>query len=116
MKKLKAILDFIQFTVTAKIAFYRNVIAKLTGNPLFPEPDVPLTEAKTAVDKLEAAVLDAKDVIPETEAGWISAGHSTQSYFQLSGLMVASKYFFRVAAIKPDGITDFTAPVMKVVE
>jgi len=28
---------------------------------------------------------------------------------------VASKYHFRVAAVTPDGTTDFSAPVLKVV-
>jgi len=204
MKKLKALLDFILLTVTAKIAFYRVVITKLTGNHLFPTPDVPLEDAKIAVDKLEAAYLDAKDgghtkvsamhdaeavaddifrnlaayvtriangdettilssgfhtskqpaaaqkpdlavdkgdksgnvwlvakaadragayiwqyvkdSLPEVETDWLTAGHSTQSYYQLSGLTIASKYYFRVAAITPEGNSDFTGPVMKVVE
>jgi hypothetical protein len=29
--------------------------------------------------------------------------------------MVAAKYYFRVAAVTPDGTTDFCAPVLKVV-
>lgn len=203
MRKLKALLDFIQLSVTAKIAFYRNVLAHLTGNATFPTPDVPLPEAKTAVDTLEAAYLAAKDgshtaisamhadeeaadnlfrtlaayvdriaagdetailssgfhvskqstsvqkpelaaqdgdnsgsvwlvaravdksgayiwqmakdAIPDTEEGWITVGHSTQSYFQVTGLTVACKYYFRVTAITTTGITDYTAPVMKVV-
>ena len=203
MKKLKVLLDFIQLSVLAKIAFYRNVITKLTGNALFPTPDEPLTQAKTVVDTLEnaflatkdgsrtaisamhdaedvadgvfrnlAAYVDriavgnetailssgfhiskqpattqkpeidaqdgdnsgsvwlvaravdkagayqwqyAKDALPENEADWKDAAISTQSYYELTGLDVACKYYFRVAAITPTGKSDFTSPVMKVV-
>lgn len=61
MKKLKPLLDFIQFSVSEKIAFYRNVIARMTDNPLFSNPDVSLTDAKAAVDELETNYLAAKD-------------------------------------------------------
>ena len=203
MKKLKALLDFIQLSVAAKIAFYRNVILKLTGNIMFPTPDASLADATKAVDALETAYLAAKDgshtavammhdaedaadnlfrilvayvdrvadgsesailstgfhvskqptasqkselavqdgdnsgsvwlvaravdkagayvwqfakdSLPETEAGWTTTGHTTQSYYQLTGLTVAAKYYFRVCAITPTGNTDYTAPVMKVV-
>jgi len=203
MKKIKALLDFIQLSVAAKIAFCRNVITKLTGNITFSSPDVPMTEVKAAVDALDdaflaskdgshtavsamhdaeekvdnlfrllAAYVDriaagneteilstgfhvskqsgtvqkpelsaqdgdnsgnvwlvaravekagayiwqyAKDAIPVSEADWITAGHTTQSYFQITGLAVASKYYFRVMAVTPTGTTDFTAPVMKVI-
>lgn len=203
MKRFKALLDFIPLSVIAKIAFYRNVIAQLTGNAKFPSPDVPLAEAKSSVDDLEssymatkdgshiavsathdaeekadnlfrllAAYVDriaagnetdilssgfhvskqqtsiqkpelaaqagdnsgsvwlvaraidkagayiwqyAKDSLPQTEEGWVTAGHSTQSYIQLQKLTVASKYYFRVAAITVTGNTDYTAPVTKVV-
>lgn len=203
MRKPKARLDFIQLSVAAKIAFYRNVILKLTGNTLFPNPDVTLVDAAKAVDALETAYLTAKDgghtavalmrdteeatdklfrnivayvdriadgsdsailssgfnvskqpassqkpelavqdgdnsgsvwlvaravdkagayiwqyvkdKMPETEAEWMNAGHSTQSYIQIAGLTVATKYYFRVSAITKTGNTDFTAPVMKVI-
>ncbi len=61
MKKIKVLVDFIQFSVAVKVAFYRNVIAKLTDNPDYPSPDVPLVEAKAAVDNFEAAIVAAKD-------------------------------------------------------
>jgi hypothetical protein len=35
---------------------------------------------------------------------------------EISGLTVASKYYFRRAAIIPSGTTDFCAAVMKVIE
>jgi hypothetical protein len=203
MKKAKAILDFIKFSIPEKIAFYYNVIAKLTGNALFTKPDVTLEEAKAAVDGLEAAylakkdgghtatsamydaednadyyfriivayvnriawgnetailssgfnlakqpssiqkpilsVIDgdnsgsvylvaraidkagsyiwqmAKDKLPDTEEGWTTIGHTTQAYFQITNLTVTARYYFRVAAVTPDGTLDFTAAVMKVV-
>ena len=203
MRKLKALLDFIQLSVAIKIAFYRNVILQLTGNPLFLTPDASLADATKAVDALESAYLAAKDgshtavaqmhdaedaadnlfrilaayvdrtadgsesailssgfhvskqptssqkaelavqdgdnsgsvwlvaravdkagayiwqfakdKLPETEAEWMNAGHTTQSYLQLTGLTVAAKYYFRVCAITPTGNTDYTAPVMKVI-
>ncbi|MBB3187085.1 hypothetical protein [Microbacter margulisiae] len=203
MKKVRALFDFVKFPVPVKIAFYNNVVEKLTGNTKFPEPDVLLAEAKTKVDKLnttylaskdgshtaisamydaeevvdhdlrltaayvnriangdETAILSAgfhtskqpasiqkpvlaaidgdnsgainlvakaipksrayiwqmaKDKLPETEAGWGIVGYSTQAYLQLTELTVATRYYFRVAAITPTGNTDYTPAVMKLV-
>ena len=203
MRTIKVVLDFIQFPVAEKVAFYRNIITQLTGNPLFPTPDVSLADAKAALDALETSALAARDgghtavsimrdneaaadrvfrilaayidriaagnetvilssgfhesqqpirtpkaalsvidgahsgsvkliakavdkagayhwqcvegALPETEAGWLIAGSSTQASFEISGLAIGSKHYFRVAAITPDGVTDFSAPVMKVV-
>ncbi len=61
MKYVKVLLDFILLSVGDKIAFYRNIIDKLTGNPTFSDPDVSLSEAITSVNDLEAAVLAASD-------------------------------------------------------
>jgi len=69
-----------------------------------------------AVEKAGAYIWQyAKDVVPTSDEGWVTAGHSTQSYFQVKGLTVGSKYYFRVVAITPSGQTDYTAPVAKVV-
>jgi len=57
----KVLLDFIELSIAAKIAYYRSVIAKMTENDHFPKPDEPLTEAKSVVDNLEAAQLKAID-------------------------------------------------------
>jgi hypothetical protein len=46
---------------------------------------------------------------------WIVVGNSTSSTFLLSRLTEATKYYFRVAAVTPEGVTDFTAAVLKVV-
>ena len=59
MKIIKVLLTFIRFSIPVKIAFYRNVLLKMTGNPDFASPDVSLALAKTAVDALEASMLAA---------------------------------------------------------
>jgi hypothetical protein len=61
MKKLKVLFDFITFSVTVKLAFYRNVISRLTNNPLFPKPYISLATVTASVDKFEAAIQAAKD-------------------------------------------------------
>jgi hypothetical protein len=61
MKKLKVLFDFITFSVSVKLGFYRNVIIRLTNNPLFPEPYIALVKVTTSVDKFEAAIQAAKD-------------------------------------------------------
>ena len=203
MKRIKVVLDFIKFPVTEKVNFYRSIIDKLTGNAIYPTPDVSLTAAQVAVDALEKAILAkrdgshtavsamhdaedaadtifrtlaayverlaagdetsilssgfhessqpvltpkavlsvtdgahsgavkliakaveragsyiwqyAKDAIPDDDSSWILAGVCTCASFEISGLTIASKYYFRVAAVTPDGAQDFSGPVMKVV-
>jgi len=203
MKRIKVLLDFIKLAVAEKIVFYRNVVTKLSNNTTFPDPDVSLDEARTAVDTLETSyiasrdgshtataqlhanedaadeifrvlaayvdrvsvgdetkilsagfhaskqplpiqkatltVLDgansgnvklvakavekagsyiwqmAKGALPADESGWTTLGYTTQSNNEATGLDVATKYHFRVAAVTPDGTTDFSAPVLKVV-
>jgi len=53
MRKLKLLLNFIVFSISEQIAFYRNVITKMTANPYFPSPTTLLPVATTAVDTLE---------------------------------------------------------------
>ena len=57
----------------------------------------------------------AKDKLPETEEEWTTIGYSTGANFQVANLTAPAKYYFRVAAITPDGTLDFTPAVMKVV-
>ena len=57
----------------------------------------------------------AKDNLPTTESEWITVGHSTQANYELTGLTVMSKYYFRVAAVTPEGTTDFSAAIEKIV-
>lgn len=52
---------FTRLVVTALIAFVRNVVTLMTGNPKFTNPTPPLADVTTAVDTLETAVHDALD-------------------------------------------------------
>ena len=61
MKTLKALLDFVLFSASEKVIFFKNVLLCLTANPAFQNPDVPLAEANTAVDNFELALLAAAD-------------------------------------------------------
>ena len=56
-----------------------------------------------------------KGAIPLTEEGWILCGVSTSANFELSGLDVMCIYYFRIAAITPEGLTDYSEPVSKIV-
>jgi hypothetical protein len=58
----------------------------------------------------------AKGAIPTDESGWTTIGFTTQASNDVTGLDVATKYYFRVAVVTNTGTTDFTAAVMKVVE
>lgn len=199
----KVVLDFIRFSVVSKIALFRSILHNMTGNEHFPTPDVPLADAKAAVDKLDdseqaardgshtaiatrnadevtadnifrllAAYVDrmaagdeviilssgfhmakqpapnnkpilqavdgqrsgsvkliakaignagayiwqyAKDAIPVNESDWTTASTTTQASYEIVNLTVASKYYFRMAAVTPQGIADYTPAVMKVV-
>jgi hypothetical protein len=46
-------LAFIQLIIAAKIVFYRNVIAAMTGNTAFPTPPTSLADFTTQVDLVE---------------------------------------------------------------
>lgn len=61
MRQIKVLVDFIELAIAIKIAFFRNVIIKLTGNATFASPDVPLTEVETLVNNLETAYLESRD-------------------------------------------------------
>ena len=61
MKKVRVIFDFIQLAIPEKIARGRNVIAEMTGNPAFPNPDVSLDALKEATDLLETRYLNARN-------------------------------------------------------
>ncbi|MDR3653536.1 MAG: hypothetical protein P4L34_11290 [Paludibacter sp.] len=69
-----------------------------------------------AVDKAGSYIWQmVKGTLPADEKGWITLGYTTQANNEMDGLEVAAIYYFRVAAITPDGTTDFCSPVMKVV-
>ena len=52
-------LSLFQLTFVKLLALIRNVIAKMTGNPNFATPAVPLAAMKTLADAFEAAIEDA---------------------------------------------------------
>ncbi len=83
MRRLKALLDFIQFSIPVKIAFYYNVIVKLTGNTKFPNPDVSLTEAKAVIDILEASYLATKDGSHTAVSAMYDAEENADSIFRI---------------------------------
>ena len=56
-----------------------------------------------------------KGTLPLTEDGWVLCGVSTSAEFELSGLDVMCIYYFRIAAITPEGLTDYSEPVSKIV-
>ena len=49
---------FIQLFASAKVAFYRNVVAGLTGNAAFTNPTVPLGDFTGQIDLVEAKAQD----------------------------------------------------------
>ena len=61
MTTTKALLDFVSFPLKTKLIFFRIVLARLTNNPNFPTPDIPLAILKVAVDNFELAILAADD-------------------------------------------------------
>ena len=56
-----------------------------------------------------------KGELPATEDGWQSLHIGTHSNHEADGLEVASYYYYRVAAITANGITEFFDPVVKLV-
>jgi hypothetical protein len=57
-----------------------------------------------------------KGKLPDNDSDWVQIGITTQTSFEISHLDIANIYYFRVAAVTPDGLQDFCAPVMKVVQ
>jgi len=57
-----------------------------------------------------------KGKLPDNDSDWVQIGITTQTSFEINNLDIATKYYFRVAAVTPDGQQDFCAPVMKVVQ
>ncbi|MFI3184500.1 MAG: hypothetical protein QX198_00795 [Methylococcaceae bacterium] len=57
----------------------------------------------------------AKGGVPATDERWILCGVSTRADFMLSGLDVMQEYVFCVAALTPDGLSDYSTPIYKIV-
>jgi len=199
----KVLLSFTLIAPGEKASYYRNVVAKFTGNALFSTPIISLAALNTALDKFEADILAArdggylavavmhdseiaidkmfrslahyvdmiadgdetiiisagfqaskdkaarvkspltahdgdhsgsikitykaneragayiiqwsKDALPTTESGWEVLATVTQTTYFVSNLVVGCYYYFRVAAVTPDGTTEFSEPVRKLV-
>jgi len=56
----------------------------------------------------------ARGTLPLTAAGWEELTITTRTTHKVEGLTPTVVYYFRVAAVTPDGIQNFTAPVMLV--
>ena len=57
----KVLLSFTLIAHAEKASYYRNVVAKFTGNALFPTPIISLADLIAALDKFEADILAARD-------------------------------------------------------
>jgi len=53
MRKIKVVFSFTHLAVSLLVEFARNMVVKMTGNPNFTEPDVPLDTITTAATTLE---------------------------------------------------------------
>ena len=47
----KVLVSFTLVAPAEKVSYYRNVVAKFTGNALFPTPIISLADLNTALDK-----------------------------------------------------------------
>lgn len=69
-----------------------------------------------AVDKAGAYIWQyAKDAAPANDSDWVTAGTGTRATFEIAGLTAACRYYFRMAAVTPNVVTNFCTPVPKVV-
>jgi len=90
---IKTLLDFIKLPVVAKIAFYRNVVAKLRANSsIFSNPDKDLGTVTTLVDVLDARYLAAQDGGRSATAAMREAEEAADAAFR-----ILANYVDRVA-------------------
>jgi hypothetical protein len=68
MRMLHVVFDFIRCPYAEKIVKGKTVYTKMTGNPNFPSPDVPLSRLKDATDQLESCYLATMGGSRETTA------------------------------------------------
>jgi hypothetical protein len=92
---------------------------KQTPNNFDKRPLVALDGKNSASVLLKAKAIDKAGAyiwqISRNQTDWTTLGHSTRADFEVPGLTVGEICYFRVAGITPNGTTDFTEPVMKVV-
>ena len=69
-----------------------------------------------AIDRAGSYIIQwSKDTLPTTESGWEVLASLTQTTYVLNNLVVGCYYYFRVAAVTPDGVTEFSEPIRKFV-
>ena len=61
MKRTIAVLDFLKYSVSDKIEFYKYVAVQMANTVLFPTLDIPLATINKAIADFEAAALAAGD-------------------------------------------------------
>ncbi len=57
----------------------------------------------------------SKGPLPVNAADWKELGHSTRSTIPVYGLEIGVNYNFIGAGVTPEGLTDFSAPVSKII-
>lgn len=61
MKKVNVVFDFLRSSISTKITKGRNVVAEMTDNPNFPNPDIPLGDLNETTNELERRYLAAQN-------------------------------------------------------
>ena len=67
--------------------------------------------AKAIADAGAYIWYQAEGALPTDDKGWITAGHSKQASYSITGLTPGVKYWFRMQAVVTAGLNDFTAAV-----
>ena len=57
MKVLRALIDIVKLPIRERVVAYRVIISKMTNNPNFPTPYIPLADATLAINAFEAAII-----------------------------------------------------------
>ena len=61
MKVLRALIDIVKLPIRERVVAYRVIISKMTNNPNFPTPYIPLADATLAINAFEAAIIASYD-------------------------------------------------------
>ena len=56
----------------------------------------------------------AMHALPLRENDWTTDAITTRSLHEVKGLTAGANYYFRVAAVTPEGTTNFTVPIMRI--
>ena len=55
------------------------------------------------------------NTLPENESGWTFAAATSKASTEIDNLIPVSKYWFRVAAVTPQGVTAYNDPIMHII-